>query len=404
VASLASGLALAVLVLAPLGAPARAEEAPKVDQVYRHGVPLAGKQVPLPAGEWQVAGFNAGVVSFNARETPAVVETLVLFRLRRGMVDGFITINTNAGGVGEHTWGPARDCQRQDLYRTRVYTQAGSEIVCSFAGPVLSALDEQSAPAWRSAVRHALDQGWRVPPAWLMVGYRLADRKDVLEVRYHFNPELIDPDSSRGMLREAVFDPMALLPTVTNREWQGNPWMPVKLEQSPLRRHAVNQLIHWGEALEGPLEQGFRNALDEQLALPATPWSQAPESVDAGDPRRQGLEALHAQGRLSDAQYQEQLQAIASEPSEPQPTTKNADDPWLLVAKTAGWRVITGSSALALYLAATGNLMIAGSIVGASAVVNSGLYFAHELAWSSLIKAKNAQKPGVEFAPAGRTA
>ena len=55
-----------------------------------------------------------------------------------------------------------------------------------------------SPDAWRDAATFGKAQGLVPARQWLMAGYRLSDRSEVLDVRYHFNPLLRGPLQSKG--------------------------------------------------------------------------------------------------------------------------------------------------------------------------------------------------------------
>jgi uncharacterized membrane protein len=418
-------LALLLVLFAATVGTARAE-LPAQDRSFSHHLTLAGKQIPLPPGDWRVAGISSVVAGGPADHAAgAVIETLVLFLLRGPAVESFVVINTNALPA-DHGWGLAGACRRSDLYAAAIEAESSGDVFCRFAGHVQTIVDDRSAPAWRAAVRLANERGWRLPQTWLMAGFRIADRRDVVDVRYHFNPE---PQGEPGspplppvplwlaMIPGASALVPVTMPALTEPPaWADSPWAVAHLGENAGRRNLADRLVRWSEMMRTPIEQGFRNQLADQPDQPM-PWTAAADALAtaAPDPRRQALDGLLAAGRLTPAQYQDQLAALAADPPTPAtPDAGNGDGGngdggsgdsgglWLLLAKTAGWRMTATTSSMLLCYLVTGNFVIAGSIAAVSTMVNGALYFGHEVLWQAATKPRTEPARTLDFADAGR--
>ena len=359
-------LARILLALVLLGAEAQAGDA---DPTTRHHLTLHGKQIPLPAGDWLVAGSASSVTDVAGRVLPGPVATLVLFRLEGGSVTAFITVHTNILPA-QHGWGVAAACGRTDLYAVTQETGVDGEVSCSFVAPVEVAAapsGASSSPAWQRARALAGERGWRLPERWLMAGARQGDREDFVDIRYHFAPQQWGwPDS-------------------------GADSMPSDL---------VRSLVRWRPAMAAAVESGLKNRLADDFTLSCPDAD--PDDVAAGpDGRTRVLDALLAEGLLSPIQYQEQLRPA------PEPGSDSSDDApaalGLLAVKTVGWRVVVALSVALLSYAFTSSAAVAGGITIATAVVNGGLYFGHELLWRDFDRAPAAPAQTIEFAGAGTT-
>ena len=382
-------LVRALLVLVLLGAEAQAAEA---DQPVRHHLTLYGKQMPLPSGDWLVAGTAPTNKDIANQPLPAPVVTLVLFRVDGGAVTAFITVHTNILPA-RRGWGAAGACHRSDLYVAALDTNADDGVSCSFAAPVsvLAPVAPEelpsglpSSPAWQSARALAAERGWQLPETWLMAGARVGDREDFVDIRYHFDPR-------RWGWSAPAFDGAP--------DGNTNPWAPAVVKRDPPRAHLVEALIRWQLAMVSAVELGLKNRLEDDFAL-SWPRTAAGGTGRGIDERKEALDALLAEGRLSPAQYQEQLRLAAES------ETDAADDDalWMIGAKTVGWRIVVASSVAVFSYAFTSSAAIAGGIAVTNAVVNGALYFGHELFWKKLDPTATPSSPQIiDFAGAGIT-
>ncbi|WP_448190950.1 DUF2061 domain-containing protein [Azospirillum sp. sgz301742] len=288
-------MAAIVLALAPAGGSA-------AEPVTGHTL-LAGKQVPLPAGEWILAG-RGGITPF---------ESVVLMKLAGREVQAFViaTTNTQPGTAG---WGLTRDCARPDAAFTALDYASAVDGACRFVDRVATNAGPGAAPAWIAATDLAQRQGWTLPAQWLMAGVRLTDRRDVIDIRYHFADGR--PDAAATWTTQAL--------------------------------SAAERGLH------GRLGTGH------VLAMP-DPASAAP--------------------------------ARAAAQASPPPAAGGAD--WgVSLMKTISWRAVGTVGDLAVAYLFTGDPVLSGGLAATGAVVNSILYFGHELMWDQ----SGERPPLLEFA------
>lgn len=362
---------LLLIALALPAPPARAADAaPAPDAVLRHLLTLQGKQIPLPAGEWLVAGSALATKDLAGGTLPAPVASLVLFRVDAAAVTAFVTVHVNSLPA-RRGWGTAEVCGHPAPAVVAREPGADGEVSCSFvvavAAPAAPRQTSSSSPAWTQARALAAARGWRLPERWLMAGAREGDREDVVDVRYHFDPQGWDGPVSAGAAVPAAF---------------------------------VAALIRWRPAMAAAVEAGLKNRLEADFTLPwpdAAPGGLAAESGSRAD----ALAALLAEGWLTPAQYKEQL-ALPAEPGG-DPADDTPAVMGMLAVKTVGWRAIVALSVALLSYAFTSSAAIAGGITIATAVVNGGLYFGHELLWRAFDRTPVPASQTIEFAGAGLT-
>jgi uncharacterized membrane protein len=176
----------AVHLAAPAqGAPPQAASVAASD-LYHGMISVEGKQIPLPPGEWQLAGR---AVSAADRATPGrSVVSVALIQLNALAVDSAVLIQTNRLN-SDPAWGKATACDRTDLYFARVRYASDHDGSCAYAAYVDGAVKRDSTDAaWQRTLAHGAGMGWRFPSHWIEAAYRITDPRDAIQVRYLFAP------------------------------------------------------------------------------------------------------------------------------------------------------------------------------------------------------------------------
>jgi uncharacterized membrane protein len=241
-------------------APARPAPEPIV---YVGSIELAGRHIPLPEGAWLQAGLSNDSAGPAETRPYGAIETVVLFKLVERAVDSFITIRANSLPV-EGGWGPAIECGRDDIHFVSVFYLSAHESLCGVVNHVVTARAAGSSPAWVEALQLARVRGWALPETWLMAGFRITNRHDLVDLHYHLNPQRggFPPDPG---------------------EWATSAWSPAAVAQAPPRKAVVDRLAAWVMESSGPMQQigtGRREAL--LPPLPAVENSDAASTTVAG--------------------------------------------------------------------------------------------------------------------------
>jgi uncharacterized membrane protein len=337
------------LLLCWLCNPAIAEE--MVGTAYTSSFEIAGKQIPLPDGQWRVIAERnepAGAVPASLSD----LRQVILVQLQ-GPVASAIVVATANIGPSTTGWGTSRDCTRQDILMATLRYQSAVDVSCSFINHVVSAVADQPSVMDEELARRSKAEGWSIPATWLMAGFRIADRRDMIDVRYHFNPELIIPSRSAG-------------------PWQDNPWSRPAVSASRNRAAVVASLSNWVSASREMLEEGFRHRLPAGTSLPR-PWGDGPSG--ASEPSTTLLELSH----VVDADWATSLK------------------------KTISWRVVAAFADIAIAYAFTGSVVLSGALALTGSVVKSVFYFGHEVVWDALDPSGRKQPPILEVAGIGST-
>jgi uncharacterized membrane protein len=171
-----------------LAAPAQvvpAQAAP-ASELFRGMISVEGKQVPLPVGEWHLAGRALSVADRSAPERSVV--SVALVRLNGMTLDAAVLIQTNRL-ESDPAWGKATACDRTDLYFARIRYASDHDGSCAYAAYVNAAVKRETTDAaWQQALLDGAGRGWRFPSHWVEAAYRITDPRDAIQVRYLFNP------------------------------------------------------------------------------------------------------------------------------------------------------------------------------------------------------------------------
>ena len=175
----ASGLIGALGVMALLFCAAAGHAAAPGDSVS-FVLDLAGKQVPLPRGAWEIAGI--GVQPASGPDSPyGVVRSAILLQRDGDQVRALLEVNTNDIAVNAGWVAPCGNDPLPPERRLRYRSQYDA----SCAETALTRPDAAGPPAWQQA-RAAIEQARLHLPETLQTAMALsADREGFLEVRVH---------------------------------------------------------------------------------------------------------------------------------------------------------------------------------------------------------------------------
>src|SRR5882724_6040517 len=197
---------LAVLAVAAIAGPRAEAAVAPIGTVFSGYLPFAGKEIPLPQGEWVLVGDGYQIVPGAEGAPGHAIEDVVLFKQAKDAVPAFIIAHRNLVSRDDG-WGIAPDCDRDDILATVNWDDADGHGFCGFVNHIQTAVTAESAESWKQATAYAGQWNLKLSSTWLMAGYRLSDSSDVVDVRYHFDPSL------------AGFPSLAAA-----RSWGDSPW------------------------------------------------------------------------------------------------------------------------------------------------------------------------------------
>lgn len=344
---------------------------------------LAQRQIPLPEGEWTVAGVGTNTLVSGDPGAFGTIENAVLVRTGSdGAIDAVIELNVNRLSV-QGGWGVAAACTKTVSLSAVAFYKTKVDGFCLFVAPTDLGVPNAPGPDAWTEVRSILHADGATPsPTWLTVGYRVSDRGDVLDVRYHFDPKALG------------------LEPVT-----GDAWTLESVLQTPDRYAALNQLNAWGGLAAGLVEDGFRGALDGRMTeaplpnpweVPAARVTAVDDKQDAAAPaaaapigqvspsaRIQALDALLAKGAISPEDHAAYMGAIRSENEKaPETATDYYSTLW---AKVVSYNFFRVSVDYLLAFVVTVNSLISGYITAAIVATHSVVQVFNDMWWDSYI-------------------
>ncbi len=355
-------------------------DAVSIGQAVRGHLAIGQKQVPLPAGAWTVAGV--GVQDFDMPEIGAfgAIQNVVLLQHEGRRVVAMVEINVNSVPVNDG-WGRTRSCQRGDQYLLVTRYRTGWDLSCLFVQTTASAGEANGPAAWRNARRAAAKDGLALPDFWLTAGFRISDRQDVVDARYHFDPAVITPGAASA------------------GNAQG--WTADAVRADPAKLAATEALSIWAIGFDGWVDRGLRNQLSGEAAdMPN--GAQFRSDTPQVDGKLLALERLYRAGGLRAADYVAQqrlaLQEVAS-------VVENPTGLPLSVQKNISFRVFGSSVDYILAFIVTLSSPLSAYITATIVSIHSVIFVLNDNYWEDYFARKSTRDAArvVDFAYVGAT-
>ncbi len=351
-----------------------------IGDVMTGSIEIAARQIPLPAGDWTVVASGTNALVTGSTGAYGTIENAILARRADGRIDGLVEINVNRLPVADG-WGTAADCNRTDGLATVAFYKTPVDGFCLFVVPTELGTVNAPGPRTWDFVRPLLHETAAPTPVWLTAGFRVSDRHDILDVRYHLDPRAF------GLGNLTVSD-----------------WSVEAVLTKPDRFKAVNQLTAWGSLAAGPVEDGFRGAMTGRAAAASLPnaWEVAvlkEGTAPSADPlgrtsrsaRLAALDELVESGAIAASDHAAYLKAIEDAPPPPTP-----DDYYrLLGAKVVSFNFFRVSVDYILAFVVTVNSLISGYITAAIVATHSVAQVFNDMWWDSYIQAQASAKSTV---------
>jgi hypothetical protein len=428
----AARIRLAAIVAAGMlaTAPAWADDEAPIGTKYEGLLTLAGRQIPLPAGSWTLAGRSFETVPELDGDAYGAIESEVLFRVEDDTVVAFAIVSRNLLPV-EDGWGTASECIGEDPAPPVIinYDSSASHTFCGFASLFDTAVEDGTAGSWKAASAYADAQGWALPTHWLQAGFRLSNAQDVLEARYNFAAALAEdaaPDNATPApagQKAAIAPPAVILQAAVQQQasaaapadqgaaaaaagpswWTGlqgmvPDWLGGGAADTE-HEAAIQGLSQWIGQMRAPIQLGFNNELSGREP-PPMPWTGTARSElpDTADKLAQ-LEALKQEGVIDDARYAEQRKLI--ETDTPHMAEEQMSSGNLTLIKVVADQV---TAAVPTFI---GNWIVLGTVPQAATLlgIQTAVDFVHdystELAWNVWGPQRIREEPTIDFPGAG---
>jgi uncharacterized membrane protein len=367
--------------------PEAAAATPEIGSTHSGQVALGAKQVPLPEGRWTVAGRGQNRLAIGSAGAYGAIDSVILVRIAGSRIDAIAEINTNAVPVTDG-WGTTALCKsdaalaKLTLYRTR------ADNLCLFVTRTdIAAPDALQPAAWIAAQPLLRDRGLAHPGAWLTIGMRVSDRREIVDLRFHFD------EAAAGLTENALSDADA--------------WA-LAARTDPARRRHLDAMVIWAAKLAEPLELGLHGRLSATgppvplprevlaglagLGAEAVAADRSKLAIATGRggirSRAEAVQALSEAGRVTPEQRQAFETALAETPLPP------TDEDYFrtLVKKTLSFNFFRVSVDYALAYIVTVSTAVSGYITATIVATHSMVQIANDMLWDRYLA--GVQKSG----------
>ena len=353
-------------------------------------ITVAGKQVPLPPGEFTVVTSgtaHARIVNKTGIESQRLdlgpIRAVTLAQVADGRVPLVVEIAANLLPYHDG-WGTTADCTRKDIYAAVSNYESGWDVSCLYLKP-MPVDDTHRAPGGEAVARFAGERGAAVSSFWVVAGLRVADRQDVIDVRYHIDPAALGVPATAA---DAAI------------------WAPTAIEQQPGQLTAVKDIAAWTGSVASPLSAGLRGRMDPTLT--AFPPIAGAASIDPAIIERaarvDALKKLRESGAVSESAFEEQMAIVTGAVA----VAGAAEASSWTYAQVAGWkaftyRVVVTSINAGIDYVFIGRPFAAGVLVILQVVVNTTKFFFHEMMWQEIFGIGPLQRDAPNVIEFGQT-
>lgn len=199
--------------------------------------------VPLPSGEWIVAGADVSKASYANQ-----IEETMLVNVVGGQVNGYVEIRTPLS-ASTNGWVKSSLCDRSDIHHVfKLSNTAGGVQDCwginhyrmTIAGKVPAYIEQTR----DYIVSHKINS----PLNAIAVEYRFADKPYFVDVKYFFNPEVDG------------FTPPKIA------EWATSDWHRDRVYMDPAKVAYIDKIKTWGREWYPKVKAGFEGNLPSHTA------------------------------------------------------------------------------------------------------------------------------------------
>jgi len=194
--------------------------------------------VPLPQGEWIVAG--ADYVRAGKYDNP--IEEVMLVQVRNNVAVAAVQIRSSVA-YSSNGFARSKFCERTNiLYLNRVTNVAGKMQDCWGINHYAFKRSDDMAPHMKQAENFIVSRKIEAPVISVGVNFEIADRGYFLEALYLFNPE----DGGFGRPKPS--------------EWLASDWHRDRVYMDPDKVAYIDKLKAWGREWYPKVKAGFEGS------------------------------------------------------------------------------------------------------------------------------------------------
>ena len=242
---------LALLLLQLSCAAGFAATLPQLGERVSGQIELLGKPIPLPPGEWQVASAGFGRVANEDPGPYGAIGGVLLLRHDRDQGE-FLLLHTNVLPV-RAGWGEPRECTAEHSLFQSSGEPRNLHNACSFLVAIRRGQLLRSALPALGGADAAARLAAALPPWALIAGFRVSDRRDVLDIRYGIVPPRPDPAA----------------------------WFAADAAQDHAHRAVIAELGEWAQTARQSAIAALRDPAGQVPPMPPPATAAAPAKVEA---------------------------------------------------------------------------------------------------------------------------
>ncbi|WP_374467264.1 hypothetical protein [Ferrovibrio sp.] len=244
-------LGLAAMLAAGWIPPGWAQPKWAIGQTYSGNIDIGGVQMPLPAGEWTVSGFQASTNLTRTDGTvPGASMVVTLAQLTGSAVRGYAVFVYNERSMSSGWNVPdAKTCRRTEIHHAKVIRDVQLSKSCEYVNHIIYTVSATSAQWWKDTIDFARSRAIVMPPVTIASGIVVSDRANFVSALYHFNPAL------KGFSAP------------NNTVWASSDWNVMNVAEDERKKAFVQSVIDWTEKSRPAVEAGLAGKLKKGEGL-----------------------------------------------------------------------------------------------------------------------------------------
>jgi len=212
-------------------------------ETYQNLYKIGDVQVPLPPGQWEVAG--TGAENDSAFKS---IGQVVLVSITDRQLTGIIRIDTPIGHSAMEArfsgFEMFRPCERNDVFFVfKTYNISGGEQNCWTINHFSMGTSGKVSASWAATLDLLKSRGVTIPITMVIATFRMANKTNFETVWYFFNPEI-----------EGISPPKYA-------DWRSSDWHKDRVDGFPDKLAYLTKTKEWAEQWHALIEKGFTEDL-----------------------------------------------------------------------------------------------------------------------------------------------